>query len=137
MSAKASGSAPAWSSARAIATTWVVFSAICLYAICGHVVQQRGAVHRRVESADTTRSGADERGIAAERLFQRGEVAMDDGLDSGFERENDALPVRRLDQAVSEGQSENRGRAIARRASSRERGGVADFGVGGRISGAI
>jgi hypothetical protein len=48
-------------------------------------------VHRRVESADTTRSGADERGIAAERFFQRGEVAIDDGLDSGFELEDDAV----------------------------------------------
>jgi len=48
--------------------------------------------HRRVEAADVAGTGADDSRIAAERVFQRGEVAIDHGFDSGFEFEDGAFP---------------------------------------------
>ena len=60
-------------------------------AVGGDVVEQRGAMHRRIETADPAGTGADQSGIAAERVLQPGEVAIDHGLDSGFEFEHRAL----------------------------------------------
>ena len=61
-----------------------------LDAVGGDVVQQRGAVYRRIETADPAGTSADKGGTAAERLFERSNVAIDDGFDSGFEFEDGA-----------------------------------------------
>jgi len=54
-------------------------------------------MHRRVETADAAGTGADESGIAAERVFQYGEVAIDHGFDSGFEFEDGTFLRDRFD----------------------------------------
>lgn len=47
-------------------------------------------MHRRIETADPAGTRADKSGVTAERIFQRGDVAIDDGFDSGFEFEDGA-----------------------------------------------
>ena len=62
--------------------------AVRLHAVGGHIVQQRGAVGCRIETADAARTGADESRIAAERILQRSDLAIDHSFDGGFEFEN-------------------------------------------------
>jgi hypothetical protein len=66
-------------------------------AIGGDVMEQRRTVHRRIEAADAAGAGVHESGIATQRLPQGGEVAVDDGLDRGFEFEDTAVLRQHLD----------------------------------------
>ncbi len=102
-----------------------------LDAVGGHVVEQRRAVHRRIETADAAGSGADQRAIAAERVVERREVTIDHGFDSGFEFEDAALLRDGIDVGGKRGPVKEVVAAGDREAGIVERkDGVADFRSG-------
>ena len=74
--------------------------AICFDAVGSDVMQERGPVDWRVETADAIGAGADKTGSAAERILQRGKVAIDHGLHCGFEFGNRAFLRDRLDPSL-------------------------------------
>ena len=92
-------------------------------AVGGDLVEQGCPVNRWVEAAYPARAGANKTRIAAEGVFQRGEVTIDHGFNSGFECEDGPFLQDGFDMGRERGPvEESHQRAMARWASSSERG---------------
>ena len=86
------------------------------------------------KAADAAGSGANQSRIAAERILQRGEVAIDHGFDRGFEFEDGALLRDGFDVGGERGPVKEVVVAGDREAGIVERKrGVADFGIGDEL----